>query len=278
LVTSTKDLIARGRKAAVVKQATLIGYPAYNNLSNQKDTAFAGGVLSSNRGEEPGSWLRGGKITELPGTKAEVTGIARLLRERKVAVDTLTGVRATEAALKRVNNPQVLHIATHGFFRANTINSQETIIRDIGIKVHAQPYDPLLNAGLLLAGCQAVFTGEKGAGTAEDGVLTAYEAMNLNLDKTDLVILSACQTGLGDVKNGEGVYGLQRAFQIAGAKAVLMSLWKVDDKVTQLLMQSFYTYWLTSGDLRMAFSKAQHEIREQYPQPFFWGAFVLLSE
>ncbi|HYG18746.1 MAG TPA: CHAT domain-containing protein, partial [Ohtaekwangia sp.] len=110
----------------------------------------------------------------------------------------------------------------------------------------------------------------------DDGILSAFEALSLNLDSTQLVVLSACETGLGTFHPGEGVYGLQRSLMAAGAENVLMSLWKVDDFATQALMTSFYQEWLQSPqDIRSAFRQAQRNIRKIRPQPYYWGAFVL---
>ena len=109
----------------------------------------------------------------------------------------------------------------------------------------------------------------------ENGILTADEAMSLNLDKTDLVVLSACETGLGDLEAGEGVYGLQRAFLVAGAKVLIMSMFKVDDEATQQLMLKFYQKWQNSGNMRASFIEAKKELRATYAEPIYWGAFMM---
>ena len=140
-----------------------------------------------------------------------------------------------------------------------------------------QKYNPLLMSGLMLTGATKSLLGYNSE-EGENGILTALEASTLNLENTELVILSACETGKGEIKVGEGVYGLQRAFQVAGAKATIMSLWKVDDEATQLLMEKFYHFWIESGSKTEAFRKAQLEVRKKYPSPYYWGAFVMMGE
>ena len=206
----------------------------------------------------------------LPGTKTEVEEVSSLLAKNTWSVKAHTGAEALEEAVKAVNNPRVLHIATHGFFLPNAD-------RDVDGKYKAGQ-NPLLRSGLALAGANRKI--DAATSTAEDGILTAYEAMNLNLDKTELVVLSACETGLGEVKNGEGVYGLQRAFKVAGAKSLIMSLWAVSDNATQKLMVEFYRQWTLGKSKRAALRAAQNTLRAdvRYKSPYYWGAFVLVGE
>ena len=112
---------------------------------------------------------------------------------------------------------------------------------------------------------------------SQNGILTAYEAMNMNLENTELVTLSACETGLGDVQIGEGVAGLQRSFLVAGADNVVMSLFKVSDEITEKLMLTFYKKWLQSGDKRKAFIDAKREIKAQHPESIYWGSFIMIG-
>ena len=208
----------------------------------------------------------------LPGTKTEVENIARIYQDLNQKPVVYTQNEALESAVKDVDNPKALHIATHGFFLED-LELPETEQEDL----YAQ--NPLLRSGVIMAGVNNFLTKEVDLDAlgGEDGVLTAYEAMNMNLSNTEIVVLSACETGLGTIKNGEGVYGLQRAFQIAGAKSMIMSLWSVDDDATQELMSAFYDNWRKTGDKKSAFQKAQMQVKEKYKYPFFWGAFVLVG-
>ncbi|MBI2720721.1 MAG: CHAT domain-containing protein [Bacteroidetes bacterium] len=215
-------------------------------------------------------------VAQLPGTEAEVKNIAKLLVGYKVKTTALYGKDATELSVKQLNSPSILHIATHGYFLADVDQVETTKV--LGVDVEAAKENPLLRSGVLLAACENVFDPEYHAAfNAENGVLTAYEAMNLNLDNTDLVVLSACETGLGSVRQGEGVYGLQRAFLIAGAKSIIMSLWGVSDEGTMELMTLFYTNYAKSGNKQRAFNNAIKQLKIKYKEPFYWSAFVMLS-
>lgn len=216
-------------------------------------------------------------IAQLPGTEAEVKNIMRVLLPYKVKATALFGTQATEDRVKQINSPSILHIATHGYFLED-VSEMETN-KVLGIDITAAKENPLLRSGVLLANCDNVFDENfHPSPNSENGILTAYEALNLNLDKTDLVVLSACETGLGSVKQGEGVYGLQRAFLIAGAKSIIMSLWSVSDDATMQLMTLFYNNYAKTGNKIQAFSDAIKQLKIKYKEPFYWSAFVMLSK
>jgi CHAT domain-containing protein len=194
-------------------------------------------------------------FSDLPGTEKEVDQINLLLKEKGWQTQLYKYEIATEANAKELKAPGIVHFATHGFVVQDSARSDLTNL--------------LLDAGIVLAGAGT----ESSSG--EDGILTAYEMMNVDLDNTQLVVLSACETGLGEYYNGEGVYGLQRAIRSAGSKNMIMSLWKVDDDATQKLMTMFYKNWLsTKTSSGEAFRAAQQELKKIYPQPKYWGAFI----
>jgi CHAT domain-containing protein/Tfp pilus assembly protein PilF len=220
-----------------------------------------------------------GKLSNLPGTEEEVKKVDQIAKSKGWSEKLYTGKEATEETLKSISEVRVLHVATHGYFEKDIEVTEGEDKNDL------DPHsNPLLRSGIMLAGAGITMekrTNLEAAGLDtknDDGILSAYEAMNLSLDKTELVVLSACETGLGDVKNGEGVYGLQRAFRVAGARSLIISLWKVNDETTQKLMTAFYEEWLKGKTKREAFKAAQQAIRSQYPDPYYWAAFIMVGE
>ena len=213
-------------------------------------------------------------VPPLPGTKEEVQRIDTILLRDHLKTKIFMGETASEQNIKAANHPVVLHVATHGFFNANVDLSKSM---SMGVEVSRARNNPLLRSGLLFKGAASVYSNEPILDGSNNGVLYAYEAMNLNLEGTRLVVLSACETGLGEIVNGEGVYGLSRSFQVAGASKILMSLWKVDDQVTRQLMIAFYENWLGLNDPQQALLQAEKIIKEKYPSPYYWGAFILLN-
>ncbi|NOS94417.1 MAG: CHAT domain-containing protein [Cyclobacteriaceae bacterium] len=266
LITGSKDLLKAKEASLSQKLGFLIGNPAFGGkvdfTSEERNSIINNLLVNIERGEG---------ISPLPGTEKEVQQIQSLLKNNKWRETTLLNGDAKEEALKKMLKPNVLHIATHGFFQG-----------DVEGKI-SYTTNPMYRSGILLSGAAESLQKKidiRGNGQLgkEDGILTAFEALNLNINNTDLVVLSACETGLGEIQNGEGVFGLQRAFKIAGARTILMSLWKVNDQTTQELMISFYENWLSGLSKREAFDKAQTQLKEKHPHPYFWGAFVLIGE
>lgn len=208
-----------------------------------------------------------GHINPLPGAEQEVDEIHKVLTANGKNTVKFLNKSVTEDTLKKFVSPTVFHIATHGYFKEQATSQEE----EFGS-------NPLLNSGLLLYGSGDILNNsENSYVNHKEGILTAYEAANLSFDHTELVVLSACETGRGEVQVGEGVYGLQRAFLIAGADAVIMSLFKVNDEITQKLMVAFYNKWLKTGNKRTAFIDAKREIRQEYDIPLYWGAFIMIE-
>jgi CHAT domain-containing protein/tetratricopeptide (TPR) repeat protein len=259
VLTSLKDLLADHKPTTQDEgrsTAELFGFPRYS--------------LKSKSRQEP--------IAPLPGTEREIRQIDSLLKRCGWISRLHLQEEATEGNVKTISAPRVLHIATHGFFEPDP---EEQALMDLEGAEIAPSRNPMLRSGLLLAGAEDARDGQtvdRGSSGDEDGTLTAYEAMTLDLENTELVVLSACETGLGDVHDGDGVYGLQRALQVAGARHLLMSLWKVDDDATRELMSGFYAKWAGGSTMRQAFRDAQRELRASYPQPFYWGAFVMVGD
>ena len=270
LLSNLRELVSTTGKFSQTPSATLFGYPDFRS----GHVAKPGNPGVPNRQSTLSEIVRGG-VPDLPGTREEVIGIEQLLKKGQWSVNSYTFKDASEEKIKKIQSPDVLHIATHGFFIPEKVEDTPIIYtKDISLAAD----NPLTRSGLLMAGVEKNLTSAPAElGIEEDGVLTALEVMNLNLDHTNLVVLSACETGSGSIRNGEGVYGLQRAFLVSGAKNLIMSLWKVNDEATQELMIGFYNQLLISQDKVTAFRQAQLELKKKYQDPFYWGAFVLIG-
>lgn len=260
-VSSGRELTRQSQAGGAPTPAILVGAPAYEDVG---DGARA-----------PEGQRKALRFSKLPGTAEEVAALEKIVPGAVV----MTGAAASERGLKEAARPIVLHVATHGFFLAGdhqAIAGARALEFDAGgaeAPAAADPWqppgNPLLRSGLALAGANERVG-------RDDGILTALEVASMDLRGTELVVLSACETGLGEVEGGEGVYGLRRALAIAGARSQVMSLWKVDDAATRDLMIDFYKK-LSGGTGRgealraaqqglLADSKRRH--------PYYWAAFI----
>ncbi|MFP4299854.1 MAG: CHAT domain-containing protein, partial [Spirulinaceae cyanobacterium] len=279
-LSTGRDLLRLQNQQQPRQTSVIVANPDYDESGvNNSAVAFNRG------GNQRSNDIDSIRFGPLPGTAAEAAAIQPLLPNATV----LTQSEATEQAIKQVEAPRILHVATHGFFLnvdlvAPTANPLEN--RGI-VGVQARPNadfapsaplnqeNPLLRSGLALAG----FNTRSGGGS-EDGVLTALELAGLNLRGTQLVVLSACETGVGDVANGEGVYGLRRALAIAGAESQLISLWKVSDEGTKDLMVDYYQRLIGGEGRSAALREVQLAMLQdaEYQHPYFWAAFIPSGE
>jgi len=270
-VKSTTGKIAESQrmiKGCTLTNATLFGGINYNTDSTQQKV-----------------W------NYLEGTKTETQKIDKILKKAKVNVNYYTNNSATEEEFKLMaSNSNILHIATHGFFYPDPKEVQnetekkveygEVIFRGgsrgFGVNSFVENNNSLMRSGLVFAGANDVWSKQNKNDSIDDGVLTAQEVSNIDMRKTELVVMSACETGLGDIKGSEGVYGLQRAFKMAGVRYEIMSLWQVPDKETEEFMTTFYKKLIKKSEIKQAFADTQKEMRAKY-DPYFWAAFVLIE-
>jgi CHAT domain-containing protein/tetratricopeptide (TPR) repeat protein len=293
---SARDLVARG-PVPLDAQPAAPSAAVFGGISYDVDPVRWRAAVAS-LGPAPPSELRGleespfpiplnrethaeGSLQPLGGTRAEAESTAATLSRHGYAVTPYMDEHATEEAFLRLASPTVLHAATHGYFFAPSGRAEDELLgmRAMGgIRMLEYADDPLLRSGLLLTGANYAWTLRPPVDGVADGIVSALDVAHMDLSRTSLVVLSACETGLGDLRSSEGVFGLKRAFRAAGAATVVMSLWKVPDGETQEMMALFYANWLDRGMRKAdAFNAAQREMAQR-SDPYFWAGFVLVGE
>jgi CHAT domain-containing protein len=271
-VTSGRELVGtQGRDFSPTTDLLLAANPVFDLKAASVDGA--GGALRSRDFR--------GHFNPLPGTEREAKEIPPLLAAEETNKLVMVGTSATEAVVKNTRSPRILHLATHGFFLEDepvpVENPLTRLASTLPVPAPVMNYEnPLVRSGLAFAG--ANHAGQITEG--DDGILTALEITGMDLYGTDLVVLSACETAVGDVHTGEGVFGLRRAFALAGAKNLLMSLWPVDDEVTADQMKAFYRNLQTlspADALRQAQLETIQQLKAQYgvANPGLWAPFIL---
>lgn len=276
---STTGLIGeiKQQRGINLNNAVLFGDINYNEdidimeANSIKYEHFSSIPILSTRSLNRGTW------ESLSGTKEEIVAIGKQMVEKGLVVQTYSQNDANEESIKALNAqaPDIIHIATHGFYYSFDDDITSKFFG--GLSSNTQKDQPLLYSGLLFAGANNAWAGKKLKDNIEDGIMTAYEVSQLDLSGNKLTVLSACNTGLGDIDNIDGVFGLQRAFKKAGVGTILMSLWKVPDEETKQLMSSFYNYLLSGNTPHQALLLAQKQLIEQGKSPFYWAGFILLD-
>lgn len=214
-----------------------------------------------------------GNVPQLAGAETEANDLYASMNGKGWNSVLLKNEMATEEALMHSTSPNVLHIATHGFFK----DAKNDVQGDVGIRSLSGGNNPLINSGLLLAHGGEFYSNDAPINGTAEGIFTALEAQNLDLSNCELVVLSACETGKGSISIGNGVFGLQKSFLDAGAVNVLMTLQPVNDRTTQELMGYFYKDYLNGISPEEALYNAKLKVKENHPHPHFWAPFVLVK-
>lgn len=268
---SSKNIAHKGTIKLANNDAYVVGGVDYSNSSRgdvsteNSDQVYAG--LSRALFDDDWKYLK--------WTKTETDNISSILNEANFHMMHFTGSDASEESFRKAVqttiSPRIMHFATHGYFFPDDLEYEDDIF-------YKSFEDPMMRSGLILAGGNVAWKGKSVESQENDGILTAYEISNMNLSNTELVVLSACETGLGDIEGSEGVYGLQRAFKKAGVKYLMMSLWQVPDRATKDFMIRFYENYLNEDlPIRDAFNKTQLEMRDRFYDPYNWAGFVLVE-
>lgn len=263
-LSSTGELALKYRRDKRIN-AAMFGGMDFNELSGENSSVDSASTRKVGIDELflSESGLRGG-VNNLPGTLVEINNISEVLANSKVDYAEYVGKEANEDKFKSISGIPVslVHIATHGFYWTQTDSRKLRKISFLENVNESETEDyALTRSGLLFSGANKVLTGQKIPIGKEDGVLTALEISSLDFSTVDMLVMSACETGLGDITS-DGVFGLQRGFKKAGVNTMLMSLWKVDDKATQMLMTKFYEYFLSGKSKFESLRHAQKYVRE----------------
>ena len=270
-LSSARELVKKQKKPNTTS-AVLYGGLQYDLESKVMVQNAQQYDLSSLMVMRGGDIVRGDSIfRELPGSKIEVERIAEILRHSKFKVTPYIGMNGTEESFLSMHgkSPQILHLATHGFYYTPTQANEVDYLRGYS--------DAMSLSGLIMSGGNAVWQGKELPERVLGGVLTANNIAHLDLSNTDMVVLSACQSGQGNA-TAEGLYGLQRAFKKAGVGTMVMTLWSVSDKAATEFMIKFYESLVENDwDKHKAFEQTKSYIRTQYPDPYHWAAFVMLD-
>ncbi|HMW38758.1 MAG: CHAT domain-containing protein [Saprospiraceae bacterium] len=306
-ILSTRQLATISKNRVVNNDAVLFGglkFDADTTISSENQLVVSN-IISQQNHSQTSRQMLFGNWEYIPFTAREVDAVAKIMNSNGINPYLNKDYNGTEETFKRIGankspSARILHIATHGYFfpdpnqtfsnnggvaqdseeSKRTVKSSSPSLRFSNEKepIFKSSENPMLRSGLILVGANYTWKGGRNLEEREDGIVTAFEISQMNLVNTELVVLSACETGLGDIHGYEGVYGLQRAFKIAGAKYLIMSLWQVPDKQTSLLMTTFYKKWLEDKMyIPDAFHAAQKELRELGFDPYQWAGFVLIE-